>query len=89
MNQPMNDNNINNNNIITIYFNFVKNNKKIYLDINKNEKFKNAVDELKEKYNWLKNIRNLKFSFNNKIVNNNKTLTENGIVDGSEIIINN
>ena len=86
--QQMNNNNINNNNIITIYFNFVKNNKKIYLDINKNEKFKNAIDELKEKYNWLKTMRNLKFYFNNRLVDNNKTLTENGIMDSSEIIIN-
>ena len=88
MPQQPNNNNLNNNNIITIYFNFIKNNKKIYLDINKNEKFNKAIDELKEKYNWLKNMRNLKFTFNDRIVNNYKTLTENGIVDGSEIIIN-
>lgn len=87
MPQQVNDN-INNNNIITIYFNFVKYDKKIYLDINKNEKFNKAIDELKEKYNWLKKFKYLKFYFNNNTVDNNKTLSENGIIDSSEIIIN-
>ena len=77
-----------NNSIITIYFNFVKNKKQIYLDINKNEKFSKAITQLKEKYNWLKQMRYLKFYFNNKEVDNNKSLVENGIIDNSEIIIN-
>jgi hypothetical protein len=76
-----------NDDLITIYFNFVKHDKKIYLDINKNEKFKKAIIQLKEKHNWLKQIRNLKFYFNNKEVDNNKTLVENGITDNSVINI--
>lgn len=76
-----------NNDNITIYFNFVKYDKKVYLDINKNEKFLKAITELKEKHNWLKQISNLKFYFNNKEVNNNKTLSENGITDNSVINI--
>ena len=78
----------NNNSIITIYFKFRTNRKQIYLDINKNEKFYQAISKLKEKYNWLKQIRNLRFYFKNKEIDNNKSLSENGIIDNSEIIIN-
>ena len=39
---------------ITIYFNFVKYDKKFNLEINSNKKFKKAITELKEKYNCLK-----------------------------------
>lgn len=82
------DNDVNdNNNLITIYFIFTENGKKIYLDYDPNEKFSKAVEELKEKYIWLKSFKNMKFYLGDKILDGNKTLAENGIQDNSEINI--
>ena len=74
-------------NQITLYFNFEKHKKKIYIEIDKNVKFKTAIDELKEKYDWLNNLGNLKYYFNKKPLDNNKTLAQNGLQDNSEIYI--
>lgn len=79
--EPMNDNQI------TLYFIFEKYKKKIYIEIDKNEKFKNAIDELKEKYDWLNSLNNLKYYFKGKLLDNNKTLAQNGLEDNSEINI--
>ena len=76
-----------NNNKITIYFNFPKFGKKIYIDTEPDEKFSNVISELKEKYNWLKGLKNLKFYLGNKLLELNKTLNENGIKDNSDINI--
>ena len=75
----------NNNQKITIYFKFNKYNKELYLDIEPTEKFSNAIIELRRKYDWLRD--NLKFYFNGKILDNSKTLAENGIQDNSQINI--
>ena len=75
----------NNNQKITIFFKFNKYNKELYLDIEPTEKFSNAIIELRRKYDWLRD--NLKFYFNGKILDNGKTLTENGIKDNSQINI--
>ena len=76
-----------NNNMITIYFNFPKFDKKIYIDSESNEKFFKVISELKDKYDWLKNLKNLKFYLGNRLLEENKTLAENGIKDNSEIDI--
>ena len=39
---------------ITIYFNFVKYDKKFYLELIRIKNSKKAITELKEKYNWFK-----------------------------------
>ena len=75
------------NNDITVYFIFEKYNKKIYINANINEKLSKVISELIEKYNWLKHIRNLKFYLDKKLLDENKTLAENGIQDDSEINI--
>ena len=72
---------------IMIYFNFRFEKKQIYLEIENNEKFGNAIIALKEKYSWLKRMRNLKFLFGSKYLDENKTLQENGLEDNSEIDI--
>ena len=74
-------------NKITVYFNFEKYGKKIYIDLDPNIKLSEAISELKEKYSWLKHLKNLKFYLNNKLLKENKTLTENGILESSEINI--
>ena len=77
----------NGDNKITVYFNFEKYGKKIYIDIDPNVKLSEALSELREKYNWFKYLKNLKFYLNNKLLSEQKTLKENGIQDGSEINI--
>ena len=72
---------------IMIYFNFRLEKKQIYLEIENNEKFGNAIIALKEKYSWLKRMRNLRFLFGSKYLDENKTLQENGLEDNSEIDI--
>lgn len=72
---------------IMIYFNFRFEKKQIYLEIENNEKFGNAIIALKEKYSWLKRMRNLRFLFGSKNLDENKTLQENGLEDNSEIDI--
>ena len=74
-------------NKITVYFNFEKFGKKIYIDIDPNVKLSEALSELREKYNWFKHLKNLKFFLNNKLLSEQKTLKENGIQDSSEINI--
>ena len=74
-------------NKITVYFNFEKYGKKIYIDIDPNVKLSEALSELREKYNWFKYLKNFKFYLNNKLLSEQKTLKENGIQDGSEINI--
>ena len=79
--------NINNDNTITVYFNFEKYEKKVYVNIGINEKFSKAISELKEKYMWLRHLKNLKFYLNKKLLDENKTLAENGIQADSFIDI--
>lgn len=74
-------------NKIVIYFAFKKANRKIFLDIDKDKTLEKAIFELKEKYGWLKGINNLKFRLNNKLLDQKKTLWENGVRDNSEIEI--
>ena len=66
---------------IMVYFKFRKAGEEIYLEIGNNEKFKKAIIELKEKYAWLKTIKNMEFKFHNKLIDDDKTMEENGLED--------
>ena len=71
---------------ITIYFDF-KNGKQIYIDVEKNIKFSEVIERLKEKYDWLNTIKIESFLCGGKKVDLNKTCEENNIVDSSKIFI--
>ena len=78
--------------MIFITFTFKANNKQIFLDVNENEIFENIIIQLKEKYLWLKDFKNLVYYFNNKKLSENffKTSAKNlGLKDNSNIIIDN
>jgi hypothetical protein len=99
LNMMMNFQNINSNNAdiknnkndeIFVTFTFKKNGEQIYIDVDKNEKFGNALNILEHKYNWLKKIIHKKYYLGKKeikINDFNKTLNELGIKDNSDIII--
>ena len=87
MNNSANPNIENNkNDEITIYFN-VRSDKQIYLDVNKNIKFNEAINRLKEKYDWLKTMKIIGYLINGRRIDMNKSCAENGIEDSSKIII--
>ena len=74
---------------IFVTFTFKKNKKQIYIDISRNQTFKDAIDILNKKYEWLKKIAR-KYSLNNRIIKEsefNKTLTQLKIDENSDIII--
>ena len=76
--------------MIFITFTYKENNKQIFLDTNENEIFENIIIQLKEKYLWLKDLKNLAYYFNNKKLSKNdyKTSAKNlGLKDNSNIII--
>ena len=73
---------------IFVTFTFKKNGEQIYIDVDKNEKFGNAINILQAKYNWLTKIIKKKYYLGKKEIKDfNKTLTEIGIKDNSDIII--
>jgi hypothetical protein len=101
MNMMNNNNNMNNQNqaslnpqetedTIFVTFTFKKNKKQIYIDIGRDQTFREALDILKNKYEWLKPMPNLKYSFNNHIILENefnKTIKQLGINESSDIFI--
>ena len=76
----------NNNDEITLYFNF-RNDKQIYIDVDKNIKFSEVIERLKEKYEWLKPMKILGFMINGRKIDPNKSCAENRIEDSSKILI--
>ena len=75
---------------IFVTFTFKKNKKQIYIDIGINQTFNEAINILKNKYEWLKNMNNLKYSFNGQILLENKfnmTIKALGINESSDISI--
>ena len=76
----------NNNDEITLYFNF-RNDKQIYIDVDKNIKFSEVIGRLKEKYEWLKPMKILGFMINGRKIDPNKSCAENRIEDSSKILI--
>jgi hypothetical protein len=86
-NQNLNDINSNLDGIVCLIFTFPAYNKDIYIDIDENETFNKVIEELKEKYMWLKKLNDLQFKCNNKEINGNKTVKENGLNDSNKIVI--
>ena len=77
----LNDEKSDNSNIICLKFNFQKFNKELYLDIDQNEKFSKAIENLEDKYRWLKQLDNLQFLYDNKLLRKDKTVRNNGLKD--------
>ena len=61
--------------------------KNLYLDINKNKKFKEMIEILKNKYLWLKYFKNINFIFKENVISKNKTIEEIGLENNSIISI--
>ena len=63
---------------------------KINIDIDRDQTFKEDLNILKNKYEWLKTISNQKYSFNNYRIKEsefNKTIKQLGIDESSDIFI--
>ena len=96
-NNTTNNNNINNKNqnqqilegnIIFVSFTFIKNRKQIYIDVNENETFENAIKLLDKKYTWFPLTENKIYFFKDKQITNYKmTLKNLGIEDSSDVTI--
>ena len=97
INNTMNNNNINNKNqnqqilegnIIFVSFTFIKNRKQIYIDVNENETFENAIKLLDKKYTWFPLTENKIYFLKDKQITNYKmTLKNLGIEDSSDVTI--
>ena len=75
---------------IFITFTFIKNKRQIYLDVARSIKFREAINMLTNKYEWLKSIKKIKYSFNKSVIDEkkfDKTLSELGIDESSDIHI--
>ena len=75
---------------IFITFTFIKNKRQIYLDVARSIKFREVINMLTNKYEWLKKIPNIRYSFNNSVIDKNKldkTLFDLGIDESSDIHI--
>ena len=64
-----------------------KYNNMIYIDINKNTKFKEVINQLTEKYEWLSSIHIRSFMLGRNEIDENKSCVENGLEDSSKIDI--
>ena len=96
MNNNMNANNLNQESFnaeeetIFVTFTFKKNKKQIFIDINRNQTFREAIEILENKYEWYKSLPNKKYSFNNRIIRENdfnKTIKQLGINESLDIFI--
>lgn len=75
---------------ICIIFTFEKYDKDIFLDANKYDSFGNVINELKEKYSWLKSLRGLSYKIRDKLIEKGdfqKTLQELDIKDDDNLVI--
>jgi hypothetical protein len=81
-----NEDNDKNNKDISLYFVF-NNGKELYLDVKESYKFEQVIEELNEKYLWLKNIKIKDYKINSTSIIKNKTVKENKLVDESTINI--
>ena len=72
---------------ISLRFIFKEYKKEIYLDIDENELFSNAINQLEDKYQWLRRIKGKKYFFHKNEINQNKTIKENGLLNNSNISI--
>jgi len=72
---------------ITLLFKF-SNEKELYLDVKESDSFEEVIKELIYKYDWVKNIKIVNYTFNGKKIDLKKTVKENGLRDNSYIMIN-
>lgn len=78
--------NIENEKEISLYFLF-KNRKELYLDAKESFSFEQVINQLNEKYLWLKNIEIKEYQFENRKISDKKSLKQNGLKDNSTIYI--
>jgi hypothetical protein len=72
--------------VVFLTFTFEKYNKNIFIDVDRNDKFKEVIKKLEEKYSWLTTITNKLYIYDKKQIGNfNLTINELGMVDGSDI----
>ena len=71
---------------INLYFLF-KNEKELYLDVKESFIFEKVIEQLNEKYLWLKNIEIKEYQFNKRKIDNKKSVKENKLKDNSTIYI--
>jgi len=86
-NQNQNNTNYNIDGIIWLTFTFPAYNKDICIDFNENETFNKVIDKLKKKYIYLNRLKDLKFVYNNKEIDGNRTVKQNGLNESNKIII--
>jgi hypothetical protein len=72
--------------VVFLTFTFEKYNKNIFIDVDRNDEFKEVIKKLEEKYSWLTTITNKLYIYDKKQIGNfNLTINELGMVDGSDI----
>jgi len=71
---------------IFLYFSF-KNGKELYLDVKESFSFNQVINQLNEKYLWLKNIKIKGYKFSHKKIYQDKSVKENKLEDNSMIEI--
>ena len=81
------DYNINSTKEIILYFFCTAAYGNIYIRTRTDEIFSSVIQKLKDKYPELKILKNLKFYSDTAILDENKTLAENGILESYEISI--
>ena len=71
---------------INLFFLF-KNGKELYLDVKESCSFKQVINQLNEKYLWLKNIEIKEYQFEKRKISEGKSVKENKLKDNSTIDI--
>lgn len=63
------------------------NGKDLYLEVKESIYFKSVIEELYDKYSWLKNIKIIDFKFNEEHISRSKTIKESGLNEKTTIKI--
>ena len=71
---------------INLYFLF-KNGKELYLDVKESFIFKQVIEQLNDKYLWLKDIGIKEYRINNKKISENKSVKDNKLKDNDTVVI--
>ena len=77
-------------NLIFVTFTFKKNKMQVYLDVEKNATFNQAIKQLGDKYSWFNNVKIKGYLYKNKTISvndYNKTLKQLKIEDNADISI--
>ena len=73
---------------IFLLFTTSTNKRQVSLDVNPNMRFRDAIEELKNTYDWLATItENTVFKKKKKKIDIDRTIEENGLKENDEIII--